>query len=183
MLGNLAREGVVESVDLDAGKVVVSFGEEQTPPIDWLMNVGDTTIWIAPTVGQQVTVICPEGDIERAFMVGGLASSEMAPLFLGVSVGIRFKDGATITYDPETKRLELMLTGEAALTAPEGVKLIANVAVEGDMTVTGSIKAEGDIASAQTITAETDVVGAGKSLKGHKHLGVQAGSGVSGAPQ
>lgn len=108
---DLVREGVIESVDLDAGKAVVRLGEILTPPIDWRMQVGDTTIWLPPTVGQPVTVTCPEGDIERAYISGGLPSSQMAPLFLGVKVGIRFKDGALITYDPEAKKLSFQLPG------------------------------------------------------------------------
>ena len=63
-IGALLRVGTVQSVDLEAGKVIVAMGDQTTPPIDWLMPVGDTTLWIPPTVGQQVLVLAPEGDIE-----------------------------------------------------------------------------------------------------------------------
>jgi phage baseplate assembly protein V len=176
-LADLVREGVVDSVDLDAGKAVVRLGDLLTPPIDWQMPVGDTTIWIAPTEGQPVTVTCPEGDIERAFISGGLPSSQMAPLFLGASVGIRFKDGAVITYDPEAKKLQLQLTGAAELVAPEGLSIKADVAIEGDVTVQGGVKASG------VVEGEVDVVFAGKSAKSHTHSGVTAGTGFSGGPR
>ena len=45
------------------------------------------------------------------------------------------------------------------------------------------VEITGDLNVAGTVTAGTDVVGAGKSLKGHKHIGVTAGSAVSGAPE
>lgn len=182
-IADLVREGVIDSVDLDAGKAVVRMGDILTPPVDWLMSVGDTTLWLAPTVGQPVAVICPEGDIERAFIAGGLPSSQMAPLFLGAQVAIRFKDGALIIYDPEAKALQLQLTGSAEIIAPDGVSIAADVAIEGDLSVTGDLSVEGAADAKGKITSQDDVVGGGKSLKGHRHLGVQTGSGVTGAPQ
>lgn len=176
-VADLVREGVVDSVDLAAGKAIVRLGDLFTPPIDWAMAVGDTTIWIPPTVGQPVTVTCPEGDIERAFISGSLPSSQMAPLFLGASVGIRFKDGAIITYDPQAQKLHLQLTGAAELVAPEGLSLKADVEIEGDVTVKGGLKASG------VIEGEQDVVFAGKSAKSHTHGGVSAGTGFSGPPR
>lgn len=168
-IADLVREGVVESVDLETGKAVVRLGEILTPPIDWRMAVGDTTIWIAPTVGQPVTVTCPEGDIERAFICGSLPSSQMAPLFLGVKVGIRFKDGALITYDPEAKKLAFQLPGEAEITAPQGVKLYADTDIEGDVSIKGNVSIEGGLVATKVVEGKEDVLGGGKSLKGHKH--------------
>lgn len=182
-LADLAREGVVDSVDLDAGKAVVRLGEILTPPIDWRMWVGDTTIWLPPTVGQPVTVTSPEGDIERAYISGGLSSSQMAPLFLGMKVGIRFKDGALITYDPEAKKLSFQLPGEAEITAPAGVKLFADTDIEGDVSIKGDVSIEGGLVATKVVEGKNDVIGGGKSLKGHRHTGVQGGSSISGAPQ
>lgn len=167
----IAREGVIDSVDLDAGKVVVKLGDGVTPPIDWMMAVGDTTIWIPPTRGQQVSVITPEGDVERAYVIGGLPSSEMAPLFLGLKNAVRFKDQSVVAYDPESNELNCDLIGAMKITVPNGLH------IDGDVTITGNAQVD------RTLTATTDVVGAGKSLKGHRHLGVQTGPGVSGAPQ
>lgn len=176
-IADLVREGVVDSVDLIAGKAIVRLGDLFTPPIDWAMAVGDTTIWIAPTAGQPVTVTCPEGDIERAFISCSLPSSQMAPLFLGASVGIRFKDGALITYDPEAQKLQLQLTGAAELVAPDGLTIKADVNIEGDVAIQGGLKASG------VVEGEEDVVFAGKSAKAHTHGGVTAGTAFSGAPR
>lgn len=174
------REGVIESVDLEAGKAIVRLGEILTPPIDWRMPVGDTTIWMAPTKGQPVTVTCPEGDIERAFICGSLPSSQMAPLFMGAKVAIRFKDGALILYDPDAKALHLQLTGSAEITAPGGVSIEANVTVHGDLSVLGDVAVDGGVGAAGKITSDDDVVGGGKSLKGHRHPN---GNPLTGAPQ
>lgn len=171
-IGRLVREGTIASVDLDGGKAVVDFGDGSTSrPIDWNMQAGDTTIWLAPTVGQQVSVVSPEGDDERAYIDACFPSSTFAPLFLGAAVGIKFKDGAVVKYDPETHRLSFDLPGSAEITAPHGVTLNADVSIQGDLACSG------------TVTADVDVVGAGKSLKGHVHTKVTAGQALSGAPQ
>lgn len=176
-ISDLVREGVVASLDLDAGKAVVRFGDIVTPPIDWLCSAGDTRIWNPPALGEQVVVVCPEGDIERAFIAGGLPSSSFAPLFLGVAVGIAFRDGGRVVYDPETSRLELQLPGAVHVAAPEGVTLVADVAIQGD------VRIEGDLQATGTVTGDDDVVFAGKSAKAHTHGGVAAGSGFSGPPR
>ncbi|MFN3931612.1 MAG: phage baseplate assembly protein V [Brevundimonas sp.] len=176
-IGDLLRVGLVESVDLEAGKAVVSFGDQVTPPSDWLMLVGDTTIWIPPTVGAQVLVLCPEGDVDQAIILNGLPSSSFAPLFLGLQNAIRFADGAQVAYDPASAELEVHTPGKVIVTAPAGVT------ITGDTTITGDVSISGDVAVAKTVTAATDVVGGGKSLKAHKHTGVTTGGGVTGAPQ
>lgn len=173
-IGELVRVGVIESVDLDAGKAVVRFGEQTTPPIDWLMPVGDTTLWIPPTEGQQVAVIAPEGDADQGFIVGGLPSSAMAPLFLGLKNAIRFKDGAQLSYDPDAGDLDVTAVANIRITGPAGI------ALDGDVAITGKLDVSDDIHTPGTITGDTDVVAAGKSGKGHKH---PAGSPLTGLPQ
>lgn len=175
LIGDLLRVGRVESVDLEAGKAVVSFGDQTTPPSDWLMPVGDTTVWLPPTVGQQVLVICPEGDVEQAVILNGLPSSAFAPLFLGLKNAIRFADGAQVSYDPEAEELDVSTPGRATITAPGGVT------INGDATIAGDVAISGDVSVARTLTADDDVVASGKSLKTHKHTGGTI-SGQTGAP-
>lgn len=170
-IGNLARVGVIDSVDLAAGKAVVRFGDELTPPIDWMMSAGDTRIWLPPTVGEQVQVLACEGDMEQAVIMGGLPSSIFAPLFLGTTVAIQFKDGAVIKYDPESHRLYFDLPGSAVITAPSGAVLNCDVEIQGDLKATGTITADGDVKAGDI------------SLKNHPHGGVATGQGVTGKPR
>ena len=92
---------------------------------------------------------------------------------------VRFPDGALIRYDHASHELVAMLPGggKAEVTADGGVT------VNGPLTVNGDTTINGDANVSQTLTAYTDVIGGGKSLKGHKHTGVQTGGGVSGPPQ
>lgn len=185
-IGDIARVGRVESVDLAAGKAVVSFGDQLTPPIDWLMSVGDTTVWVPPTVGEQVIVLAPEGDSEQAVIVGGLPSSDFAPLFLGLKNAIRFADGTRVSCNPTTNRLDIEAVGTVNLLAPDGLNItgdttiIGKLNVKGDATLDAKLEVAGNIHTPGTITGDTDVVANGKSGKGHKH---PAGSPLTGAPQ
>jgi phage baseplate assembly protein gpV len=164
------RVGVVASVDLATARVTVLYGdpdgeEVESPPLRWLMpRSGDTRIWSPPSIGEQGLILAPEGDIAGAVFLPGLT--------------MLFADGARIAYDPEGHVLNAEL--------PEGatVNITADqVNITGPVSISGSVAIDGDVTVSGTLTADTDVVGGGKSLKGHKHTGVTAGGGVSGAPQ
>jgi len=168
LLGDLAREGVVESVDLAAGTARVRLGDLVTGDIPWLSGrAGKTRIASPPSVGEQVLVISPEGRTASAIIVGSLSSDAHPHPVDDGSTAIVFEDGATIGYDPTSHALAIRLPAGAtiAVDARGGTKWI------GDSDVTGKV------------TASDDVVGAGKSLKDHMHVAVQPGQGVSGKPQ
>lgn len=157
----LIRFGRVVSVDHAAGKCVVEIDEDlHTGPIRWAApRMGDTRVWCPPTVGEQVLVLCPAGEIGAAIAIGGITCNAFPVPANGMADLIRFKDGAVLSYDPDSHTL--------AFALPDGGKLT----LAGDFEVTG------------TITATDDVKAAGISLKTHKHGQVQAGAAQSGPPQ
>lgn len=175
LLGDLAREGVVVSVDQAAGTARVEFAEGLTTgDIPWLAaRAGKTRIWSPPSVGECVLVIAPEADGSRGIIVGSLSSRAHPHPARDGSTLAEFEDGATISYDPETHMLMAYLPGDATVM----------VVARGGLHLTGDVTVDGDIRSTGTITGEADVIGAGKSLKGHLHTKVQAGAAISGPPQ
>lgn len=156
----LIRFGRVVSVDHAAGKCVVEIDEDlRTGPIRWAApRMGDTRVWCPPTVGEQVLVLCPAGEIGAAIAIGGIACNAFPVPGNSPADLIRFKDGAVLSYDPDSHIL--------ALSLPDGGKL----ALTGDLAVSGKIE------------AGEDVTAAGISLKSHKHGQVQAGAAQSGVP-
>jgi phage baseplate assembly protein gpV len=62
------------------------------------------------------------------------------------------------------------LGGSTIDVTADTVNVVGNVAVNGEVTVTGKV------------TADDNVIGGGKSLKTHKHGGVQVGGAQTGAP-
>lgn len=174
----MIRVATVASVDLASATLVALYGgddgeEAESPPLRWLMpRAGETRIWSPPSVGEQGLILAPEGDIAAAIFLPAITRDMFPPAGSTLEEVILFQDGARIAYDPEGHVLTADLPGGATanITADQ-INITGKVAIDGDVTVTG------------TLTADTDVVGGGKSLKGHKHTGVTAGGGVSGAPQ
>ncbi|KQO07862.1 phage baseplate assembly protein V [Sphingomonas sp. Leaf242] len=168
LIGDLAREGTVVSVDLASATCRVEFANDLTTgDIPWLAaRVGKTKIWSPPSVGEQVAVLCPEADTARGFVIGSLSSDANPHPANDGSTLIEFEDGARILYDPDGHYLI------ADLPAGSYVEVRADdIYLRGNLHVTGYVKADGD------------VIGAGKSLKDHTHTGVQAGAAFSGPPR
>lgn len=154
LLGDLIRLGTIASVDLAAATATVAIGSVETPPLPWAEWAGDFRSWRPPVEGEQVLVLCPEGDIAGGIIQRGLFTAARPAPSADSTPGLFGKGGLAITLTPDGLQI----------TAPGGVTLTGN------LTVTG------------TVTASEDVTGGGISLKSHKHGGVQAGSAQSGAP-
>lgn len=171
LIGDLAREGTVVSVD--GGTARVQFADDLTTgDIPWLCpRAGKTRVWSPPSVGEQVAVLCPESDTARGIIIGSLSSDAHPHAAQDGSTRIDFEDGSWFAYDPVSGDLTGVVTGKISLTAPGGIRLVGPVIIEGDVDLKGAM------------TASDDVVAAGKSLKSHTHTGVQAGAAISGPPK
>lgn len=180
LIGDVLRLGTVESVDLSEATCRVRVGEIVTGDIPWIApRAGALRIWAPPSVGEQVLLVCPEGDELAGMALPGLFSDAFTAPRSDDSFHAEFADGAWLNYEPVHHTLTVWLPagGTADITAPGGLKITGPVTIAGKVTVTEDVEVAG------TVKATTDVIGAGKSLKSHKHLGVQTGGGVSGLPQ
>lgn len=175
LIGDLVREGTVVSVDHAAGMARVEFADDLTTgDIPWLSTrAGSTRAWSPPASGEQVVVLAPEADSARGIIIGSLSSDARPHPADDGSTVTEFEDGARVAYDPATHALSAILPGGATV----------RIEAAGGITLKGDVVIDGDVRSTGTITADTDVIGAGKSLKSHVHLGVQAGGALSGKPQ
>ena len=173
LIGDLAREGTIVSVDLVAGTARVQFADDLTTgDIPWLAaRVGKTRVWSPPSVDEQVVVLCPEGDTARGIIIGSLSSDAHPHAAQDGSTRIDFEDGSWFGYDPTSGDLTGVVAGKVSLTAPGGFHLVGLITIEGDVDLKGAMTATGD------------VIAAGKSLKDHTHTGVQAGAAFSGPPR
>jgi len=184
-LASMIRVGTVLSVDLAEARCIVRFGDPddpdpaQTGPIRWLTpRAGLTRVWSPPSVGEQVLLLCPDGQIGAAVAIMGIVQDAFPPLGSTTAEVIEFADGARITYDPELSELVASLPagGKVDITADGGITLRGDVTIEGNLAVSQSATV------AETLTADEDMIGGGISLKTHKHGQVQAGSAQSGEP-
>jgi len=175
LVGDIAREGTIASIDLVNGTCRVQIADELvTGDIPWSSaRLGKTRIWSPPSVGEQVLVLAPEGDTERAIVIGSISSDAHPHPINDGSTLIEFEDGASISYDPASHALMAYLPSNATVL----------IVARGGLHFAGDLTVDGDIRSTGTVTGDTDVVGGGKSLATHKHTGVQAGGAISGPPQ
>jgi phage baseplate assembly protein V len=180
LAGDMLRLGTIESIDLAGAHCRVRVGEIITGDIPWLAPAaGATRIWCPPSVGQQVLLVCPDGDEEAGIAIGGIWS-DAHPAPAGADLfHAEFGDGAILGYDPIGHALTVTLPagGTAQIDAPGGLTIKGPVTIDGPLSVTDKVDVTGKL------TASDDVVGGGKSLKNHVHTKVQAGGAVSGPPQ
>ncbi|WP_294319708.1 phage baseplate assembly protein V [uncultured Sphingomonas sp.] len=169
LIGDLIREGVV--IARTGALCRVQIGDIESGDIPWLAGrAGKATIWSPPSIGEQVAVLCGEGDLARAIVLPGLFSDAHPAPADDDSTRIVFDDGTTLQYDPVERHLNATVPGGSITFEAD------------DVLVIGSLTVMGKVEVSETVTA-SDVIGGGKSLKGHKHTLVQPGQGVSGAPQ
>lgn len=169
----ILRLGTIAAVDLTAGTVTVRTGEVRTAPIPFLQaRAGDTRTWSPPTVGEQILLACPGGDIESGIAIGAIARDAFPLPGNTLRELIAFGDGALLAYDPEAHHLEIKLPADAtfSIVASGGVEIEGNVAITGNLEISG------------TASADEDVIGGGKSLKTHRHGNVQSGGSQTGEP-
>lgn len=180
--GDLVQIGTVATVDVAAATCTVAIGDLETGDLPWLAaRAGAVRLWSPPTVGEQVLLLAPDGDLANGVVLAGIWSDAFPPPSASADLLLAaFADGANLSYDQAAHVLSATLPAGAtvSITAPGGVTITADSGVA----ITGDVSISGDVTVTGTLTADTDVVGGGKSLKGHKHGGVAAGGAQSGPP-
>ncbi|WCM29200.1 phage baseplate assembly protein V [Sphingomonas sp. QA11] len=174
LIGDIVREGTVDSVDLGARTCRFRTGDVVTGDIPWLATrSGATKTWSPPSIGEQGLLICPEGDTARGVVLPGIFSNDHpAPSSEDIEL-VEYADGARISYDATAHELKAILPAGATVTisADGGLSIKGDVALDGNLSVTGTIDADGEI------------TGNGIKLSAHKHPGVQAGGARTGTPE
>ncbi|UQA22112.1 phage baseplate assembly protein V [Stenotrophomonas sp. NY11291] len=179
-INNLLRDGVVTEVDHARHMCRVQTGEAHTDFLPWFSAAaGELRTWAPPSSGEQVALLCCDGDLANAIVLRGLYCEQYpAPSASPSLTLIQFKDGAVVSYDHDAHSLAAVLPagGTVAITADGGTT------ITGPVTIKGATSIEGKVTITGKAEVSDDVIAAGISLTKHKHAGVQPGSGTTGAP-
>lgn len=188
-ISSLLRVGTIVEVDLATARCRVAYGdpdsddgEAETGWIPWLaMRAGATRIWSPPSEGEQVLLLCPDGQLTAAIALPGIWRDLFPPPGSDPADLIEWPDGARVLYDPDASEMQITLPAGATLqlVSPGGVTLDA----EGGFTLRGDVTIEGDVNVEGRIDAMGDIVGDGISLASHLHGGVQSGAAKTGVPE
>ncbi|WP_380184880.1 phage baseplate assembly protein V [Kalamiella sp. sgz302252] len=186
LLRNLIRIGTVSAVNLDDGLCRVDTGNNTTSWLHWLAaRAGRTRSWNAPSVGEQVLVLCLGGELDTGFVLPGVFSdANPAPSASADALHWSFPDGAVIEYEPENGALKA--TGIQTATIQAAVKIMldspevecAALLKTATLEVTQGGTMKGDVQHSGGSFSSNGVV-----VHSHKHGGVKSGGDTSGGPQ
>lgn len=170
-LENLIRIGTIAHVDVAdaaAPRVRVQDGDLLT---GWLpfgaLRAGTARVWSAPTVGEQVLLLSPSGELASAVVFGSLfCSATPAPSTNPHEHIIDFADGTRISHNDAT--------GAMVFTGMKTLLLKASGSVTVD---TPATNLNGTVTHTGTALQSNGVV-----LHTHKHGGVRGGVDQTGGP-
>lgn len=113
LLENILRRGVVEQISADKKAVRVRSGRLLTTWIRWnVTRAGAFSIWLPPSIGEQVWIGCPGGNPENAFVIGSAYSADNPPTGSSLlEIIITAPDGARLHYDAADDAGALAVTG------------------------------------------------------------------------
>lgn len=186
LLRNLIRIGIVSAVNLEGGLCRVDTGKNTTGWLHWLSaRAGKTRSWNAPSVGEQVLVLCLGGELDTGFVMPGIFSDDNpAPSASADALHWSFPDGAVIEYEPETGALTA--TGIQTATIKAAVKILfdspevecTTLLKTAQLEVTKGGTMEGDVTHSGGKLSSNGVV-----LSDHDHGGVQRGGSRTDGPK
>lgn len=209
LLQNLIRFGTIAEVSGDVARVRLG-PELVTTWLKWAtLRAGNARTWWAPSVGEQIIVLSPGGDLTRGKILPAIYSEEFAAPTLDHDIHTtEYQDGAVISYDSAAHTLTATLppgssatikadkvTSDATDTYCTGnLNVGENLVVQGKTTVNGGTELNGGVnAKAGTgggpamqvqgvIKATEDVIAGNISLTKHPHADVLRGGEQSGGP-
>ena len=163
LLENIVRFGTVEAVQMQPPRVQVKSGNITTAWRPWLnLRAGADREWDPPTIGEQVVLLSPSGNLAQGVALTGLFS-DLIPAN-GDRAGLHrrtYRDGAVIEYDSIAKHLRATLPGTAEVIAEGDIDVTSNANISAVALGDINLNSGGNI----TITAVGEVVINGAAVR------------------
>lgn len=211
LLQNLIRFGTVAQIQhgdsQQQPRVRVAVGKILTTWLPWsARRAGETSDWDPPTIGEQVVVLSPGGDMAAGVVLPAIYSDAHVPPSNSPTEHIRcYPDGAVVSYDHGAHALNVVLPegGTAHLIAPAKVT-VKSREIELDATattITGTCTVQGLLTYQSGMAGKSNGSGAAASIQGnvrvtdgdviandvslvhHYHGGIRRGEEFSDEPQ
>jgi len=194
-IANVIRLGTVVEVYHAIARCRVQSGGVLTTWLPWFSTrAGTTRDWDPPTVGEQVMLFAPSGELAAAVVLTGIYSGANAAPDISPTLHRRiYPDGAIIDYDHASHHLDVSGIATASVHASVSITLdtpythvTGAMEVDGLLTYHDGIAGEGG-GHGNHISGSFNIVGGDVTadsinLKTHVHSGVQTGGGNTGAP-
>lgn len=210
-LQNMIIFGVVAEVDHKAARVRINSGDLKTDWLPWLVqSAGEVRSWRAPSIGEQVVLLSPGGDLAGGVVLMGIYSNaRVAPSDKPNLDTIHYPDEAVIAYDHDKHKLIATLPEDSSviitatkltviadlvtldaadtictgnLTVTENLTVNGLSSLNAGMAVSGAVDGDGGVTAFidGTMAASNDVIAGDISLKYHIHGGVRSGDSSTG---
>ncbi|MFT4327287.1 MAG: phage baseplate assembly protein V [Wolbachia pipientis] len=118
-LDNLIRLGTVEEVNCGMAKVRVKMiGNILTDWLPWVTaRAGEDRSWSAPSIGEQVIVLSPSGEIAKGIVLPAIYYAKYPPPEGSKEEvsGFIFKDGTIVYYDRNGHKFTVSIKEEGTL--------------------------------------------------------------------
>lgn len=152
LLHNLIRLGTIAEVQYQPPRVRVKTGDNETDWLHWLnLRAGTTLDWDPPTLGEQVILFSPAGDLAQAIVVVGINSDQHPAPSDNKDLWLRqFPDGSTFAYNHGEHRLDINIKGDAH------IHIEKNATLQVDQNLTASIKGSANLHIEKDATVQVD---------------------------
>ncbi len=125
LLENIGRTGTVTEIDEENWRVRVQSGGLETTWLRWnAQRAGLFKVWVPPSIGEQVWLLCLGGNTDTAIIGGSLYSDDNpAPGATRNEMVVTAPDGARFRYDAEAGALQVAGIKSAVIEASVSVTL------------------------------------------------------------
>ena len=119
LLENIVRTGTVTEIDEENWLVRVQRGGLETTWLRWnAQRAGAFKVWMPPSIGEQVWLLCLGGNTDTAIIGGSLYSNDNpAPGATRNEMVVTAPDGARFRYDAEAGALQVTGIKSAVIEA------------------------------------------------------------------
>lgn len=179
LLENVIRVGVVTEIDEDAWRVRVASGELDCTWLRWnAQRAGEFNIWVPPSIGEQVWLVCIGGNPETAIIGGSLYSNDHpAPGSSSKEMVITAPDGARFRYDADAGALEVSGIKTARVSAEVKITLDSPIVECTELLKTKSLDvSEGGEMHGDITHSGGAFTSNGVQVDNHNHGAVERGS-------
>ena len=163
LIENIVRLGTIAEVQMQPPRVKVKSGNITTTWLPWLaLRAGADREWDPPTIGEQVVLLSPSGNLAQGVVLAGLFSDLIQAN--GARAGLHrrtYRDGTVIEYDSIAKHLRATLPGTAEVIAEGDIDVTSNANISAVALGDINLNSGGNI----TITAVGEVLINGAAVR------------------
>lgn len=154
-VSNMIRLATVDSVDHAQARCRVTVGDVKTALLPWLtQRAGADRTWWAPTVGEQVLLLAPSGELACAVVLpAAYQTAHTPPSNDGNVHRVEYEDGTFIQYDRAAHKLTVDCVGDIEVTAAGKITADAGESIE----ATAGTEIKATAGTSAEVTTGTDL--------------------------